>query len=465
MKFKAYYKANGIPFELIFVIIGLVFGLLIIFVNPPFYTADESTHFHKSYLVSRLEFLVRNNQKIWAADFPKSIVECRQRAMINWDRGDKYSHSRFKAARNRPLKPQETLFTKVPIPSISPIPYIPFSIGIAIGIFINDNPYWLVWFGRLAGLFTFLALMYIVIRSVPFGKGIFFLYGLTPIVLYQGASVTYDMLNNAMSFILLAVFLKYAFDPNFKLTGKKLALIFALILIHRFSKGGYPLIPFLFFLIPMQKIGKPWKAVLIGLCILLCWFIPDYTWGLLIGAQGYQVLAIGQKDVYFNSGMNIAFIFSHPLDFLSILLRNIWWQAAMWTRGTMGRFGHAYLNLPDWFYILHGLVLIFTAFFEPVYEYVLSRSLRWLLFGIGLGTVAVVIVGDFVTGSAVGGTVIFGLQGRYFVPAVPVLLFLLCSKEYYNRRWQQNRWIALSAWSIFTLTYLIIFFNNYFWVD
>ncbi len=464
MDFKHNFKINGFPLEIIFVLLGLVFGILLINYNPPFHSADESQHFIKSYAYSKGEILPNNPQKQWGTNLPKSILDVLKGITVQFEKGVRISRQKFNDAKKIPLEPDKSIFYKVTIQNIPPIPYLPFAIGIFVGQFIDDNPIWLVYWGRLFGLFAWLAIMYFVIRLVPIGKSIFFLYGLTPIVLYQGASITYDMMNNAMSFVLLAVFLKFAFDDEWKLTTRNLILIFCLIIIHRFSKGGYPFLPFLFFLIPMEKIGKPWKAALIGVGILFTFFLPSYTWDKVVSALNYQVLIGGSRDVVMSSGMQMKHIMSNPMNFLDVLFRNILWQTAEWTRGTMGRFGHSYFNLPDWFYAMHGFVLILVAFFDSNKDISLVKFQKWLLFIVGGGTAALIIVGFYLTGSAVGGSVIFGLQGRYFVPAVPVMLFLLYNNKFYNRNRQRHKWIFLTVYSAFVLTFCVIQFSNFFWV-
>src|SRR5579859_4049749 len=53
---------NYVPPDIakIFLAIFLFFGLLFVFITPPIYTVDESTHFYRAYQVSTFHFIPHN---------------------------------------------------------------------------------------------------------------------------------------------------------------------------------------------------------------------------------------------------------------------------------------------------------------------------------------------------------------------------------------------------------------------
>ena len=50
--------------EKIFVFLALIFGLLYVFILPPFQSVDEGNHFFRTYQISTGRFIPKENSKI-----------------------------------------------------------------------------------------------------------------------------------------------------------------------------------------------------------------------------------------------------------------------------------------------------------------------------------------------------------------------------------------------------------------
>lgn len=447
--------------EKLFVIIGFVFGLALIFINPPFHSADESRHFIRAYTIAEGNILPPANPgNLWGSDIPKSIVQSTEYAKVRWINGERVSKAKLEADSKLPLQEDVKQFENWEFISTSPIPFLPFSFGIFIGKIIYSSPLWILWFARITGLIFYLFVLYYSIKIAPIFKSVFFLYGLTPIVLFQGCSVTYDLMTNALTFLMLALFLKYALEKDSPLTLQSILFILFVILIQRYAKGRYFLIPFLFYLIPIKKVGKV-RAIAVGIILILINYLPDYTWGSLINAEHYQQSVIAQKDFIMDGTMNLHYFADKPMKFIDNLFSNIIAQRNDYIRGIIGRFGHSYLLFPDWVFILHGFALIFTAFFDSKKECFLSPYQKTLLGTVGIGTCLIYILGLYIYGSPVGADAIFGIQGRYFIPAVPIILLLLYNNKFDFSRWDKKKLIFLSAYSSLILLYTVFYISNY----
>ena len=447
--------------ETLFVIIGFIFGLAIAFINPPYHSADESRHFIRCYAVAEGNILPpKNPGNTWGSELPKSIVHSTEYAKVRWLNGERVSKVKLDADSKLPLQKDIKVFQSWDFISTSPIPYLPFAFGIFIGKLINSSPLWILWFARIAGLLFYLIVLFYTIKISPIFKSVFFLYGLTPIVLFQGSSVTYDLMTNALTFLMLALFLKFALEKDSPLTWQSILFILFIILIQRYAKGRYFLIPFLFYLIPIKKIGR-FKAISVGVILILINYIPDYTWGSLINSGQYQQSVISQKDFIFDGSMNLRYFADKPIKFIGNLIANIIAQRNDCIRGTIGRLGHSYLLFPDWFFILHGFALIFTAFFDSKKEYIISLFQKILIGTIGIGTCLIYILGLYLYGSPVGADAIFGIQGRYFIPAVPILLLLIYNNKFDFGKWDKKKLFILSAYVSLILLYTVYFIRDY----
>ncbi|MBI5323853.1 MAG: DUF2142 domain-containing protein, partial [Ignavibacteriae bacterium] len=199
--------------EYLFLLLGLVFGVLFVFINPPYQTNDEDRHFYAAYSISTGQINPINKNNMSGTALPKNLVAITQSFQgLPFFQGAKISTDKVKQAAKLPLYEKDTVFYPNPQLVGNPLPYIPQVTGIAIGKIINSNPIWLMRFGRMGGLIAFLLIIFFAIRISPVFKSVFFLYALTPMTLYQGASITYDSLNIATSFLLIALALYYALE-------------------------------------------------------------------------------------------------------------------------------------------------------------------------------------------------------------------------------------------------------------
>ena len=108
------------------------------------------------------------------------------------------------------------------------------------------------------------------IKLTPVHKWVLLILSLMPITLSQGGSLSADSFTIAISFLVIAIFLKFSFDYKKKDIKKKdIGILFILILMLALSKQTYFLLVFLFFLIPAAKFGSKKKMLLVFCCLFL----------------------------------------------------------------------------------------------------------------------------------------------------------------------------------------------------
>lgn len=450
--------------EIIYAILATVFGLLFVFINPPFQSNDEDRHFIKAYTNSEFNFFPKNEKNVWGGEIPTAIVKATNYGKVPWSKGNKISYKNFSNDLKVKTNKKSTTFINFDLKYTPPIAYFPQSLGMLIGSQIVDNPFWLLWFGRLGALFLSILLIYYAIKFTPVYKAVIFLFALTPMVLFQNSSVTYDTLNNSLSLLLVSVALYFAYSVNRKLSTKELILIFLLVALFRFVKGGYVLLPLIFLIIPSDKYSKSYiKYIYISL-LFLTYFLPDITWSYLINSMHYTGGIVGQTDFYFNSSANKGFVLNKPFEFISMLWSNILMQKYEWYKGIFGRLGNSYFNLTNFVYFIHSVALIFVCFMDSDNKIKIDIPKKILFLLIGVGSSLLVIVGMYVTATPVGSILIFGLQGRYFIPVVIVLLLTLYNNNFHFEWWDKYRNSFLAIYIIIILTITVMQMKNYFWV-
>lgn len=457
--------------ENLFLIVGLVFGTLFVFVNAPFHSNDEDLHFYRAYSTACGDFLPiqqaeETGNKVGQV-YPKNLVEVtRSYQGLPFAKGYRISvKDKLNPSRQVALNPQDTTFHMFPYKHISCIPYIPATMGILFGKTIESNPVWLMWFARFFGMLAFIIIVYFAIKTTPIFKPVFFLTALTPMTLFQACSITYDTLSTATTFLLIAIFLKFAFDKDAKIKTKDLIAIIIIALIHRYSKDGYFLIPFLFFMIPMEKIGSPAKAIGMGVFFILLYFIPEWTWQSIANSLNFR--PGGQKpmqnDFRFDRNLNLDYNLSNPGQFFHNIWINIMYWKEDWLVGAFGKLGYSYTKLPTGLLVLHGLVLIFAAFISGERDIKVKLSQKALIFGVLFISFMMIIVGFYVGGSPIGAVKIFGMQGRYFIPFLPLIFLLLYNNVFVPEKWEKWSGYAVAAYLIIILTYCVVFMKDAFY--
>jgi uncharacterized membrane protein len=204
--------------EIIFLLFGLFFGTILVFVTPPFQAPDEGAHFKRAYQISSGQIVAKKRNGSVGGVIPLSITKLENYFMRLADKKTKITYQEIIDKMSIDLDPTETFFGHFPNTSLySPVPYLPQSIGIAIGRLLNFHTLNLLYLGRLLNLICWTLLTYLAIKITPILKWIFVLLSLMPMTIFLAASLSADPILISASFLLIACTLKYA-QPNYKIS-------------------------------------------------------------------------------------------------------------------------------------------------------------------------------------------------------------------------------------------------------
>jgi uncharacterized membrane protein len=217
----------------------------------------------------------------------------------------------------------------------------------------------------------------------------------------------------------------------------QLILLFSLAWLLPLLKPPYVFLAGMVFLIPVKKIGsrrKYFAAVM----------------ALLIGAGVLFVVSSNiNRDYYFSNlpfpGVEmyaqIAFVLEKPVTYIKILLATLSHRLGFLAISYIGLLGWLDTLLPGYVYWTYPLVVTMVILADTNDELGLSLRHRLVVLVTGLTAVVVVATGQYVRWTPVKSPLIWGIQGRHFIPIIPVLLV-----AFYNRRYSCQRWIL--AWLV-----------------
>jgi uncharacterized membrane protein len=250
------------------------------------------------------------------------------------------------------------------------------------------------------------------------------LVALAPMSLYQASSVTYDTLCNASTFLMIAYIIKWLWQKE-KITIRELGLFFLAFVIQVFSKAGYYFMPFLLLIIPSKKFVFSYAKIILIVLILAIIKLPSLTWDTYLNSSHYPPGQPFQNDFSFDFFQNLSFHLHNIPGMIGDLLGNIMVQGKEWIIGAIGRFGYSYTPLPQFWVFMYVLVLLVMASIENDAFCKLNRMQRVISALVLLVSLGALIAGLYLNFSPIGASVMFGAQGRYFIPILPLLLFQL----------------------------------------
>jgi uncharacterized membrane protein len=444
----------------LFLILGLIFGLKMVFVNPPWQSNDEDRHFFNAYNLSEGHVGPQEKDSVSGFMLPTKLYgTILSFQAIKFNENKLLSHEKINDIENQELDLEKKEFVAAPNCKINPFPYIPAAIMIKAGSIFKGSAVWLGWWGRIGSLFAYLGIIYFAIKMIPAFKPILLMIALSPMALYQGTSVSYDSLSMAFLFLFFALIITYYFQEH-KITFRQILILCLVALAQRLSKDGYFIVFFSAAFIPMSKFEN--KALYWGtfVLMLMATFLPSQLWAMYLNQLHLPPEPSFQKDYLFDLSKNLSFHLNDPIHAAYLIALNVLEQGQLLIHGSIGRFGYVYYLLPFPMMLFYLLSMLFVVMSEKV-NLILPLRFRLPIALLALMNCLAIIVMFFLTGTAVGANYVFGLQGRYFTPLLPFLIVFLFYLPKPIIKYDYTKILApfiSSAVLIYTLNHLESFF-------
>lgn len=413
--------------------LGFVFTLLIPFRTAP----DEYAHIATSYHYS--------NVLLGQAELDEAgTVTVRNGDQMKLDNYD-YSATNIFAykqiAEGLTAKTPTGAPTAIPARTLTvfPLLFAAPTLGISLARILGLNQTWLLLLGRLANLLFFSIVVSRAIKKMPFAKPLLFCIALLPSTLQLAASFCYDTYLLAIVFYFIATILHYTYT-NQSITIKSVIWIAILAALLAPAKAIYFLLVILIFMIPSAKYpNKKFRFISQGaiICtVLLVWGITNFS---TVQTSLYPTTpadALNTTNTITQIGANgdslqfftPSYILTHISQTIKLVLLTVYEQSSLWLQGLLGgRLGEIIaieIEL-NWVLVI-GLLLVTLLATLPDEKdtSILSTSNRWLSFGLFVSISALAVLAC-ITWTPSNYDTIFGVQGRYFLPVLPLALLAL----------------------------------------
>ncbi len=426
-------KLRAIKPEYVFLVLASVFGVILTFRMVPLFGNDEVVHFPRAYQVQE--------GRLWATKIGENDsggylpVQIKQfndayREQVQNDNtdGDKiyaakqrYGHERLTDSRREPV-----VFTSATLSA--GWDYLPPATGIFIARTLHLPLNWFVYVARLATLATYILLTFFAIKFIPIGKRFLLVVALLPTALTQGGTIGMDGLVNGLSWLIIALIFA-CLVKKLTATPKLLALLAFLSVYLATTKQGYLPIAALPLLLPARLLPFNlkrvwlWRVVFgMGLLIISLWYLQNT-------AHTAEVIHFAQRPgLQVDEGLQLHYIFQKPLLFLSMIFIQPFtiWSANIYL-GIVGIVTNKLTKLPIPIILLLYISLLITLLHRER-AHVSGRDRLYVLVssvGIFLSTFTLINLALYLSFTRVGYDHVEGLQGRYFLPLLPLLGIIL----------------------------------------
>ncbi len=433
----------------IFFLIAIIFfGSILVLITPFGAGFDEDTHLARIWEMSKGE-LIPNRYLSTGPNYPSVFYEISYRQdpnlnPISWSTlkdqlVKKIDWANFITHRTRSIYfPSLYLFQA-------------FITGIFCRIF--NFPVSVLYFVlRFSYLLEYAFLCYLAITIIPRGKWLLGFITIWPMSIIQASIISPDGISNGVGFVFFAwVLFLISLQKQGSKYSKILGIITGLLIfgICTIKLNCLPLL-LLLLLVPKEIFTAKVKCILMG-ASLVVFFLAVFGWNFLVSGNssviGSNVTSPLQK---------ISDFVLNPISLFQAIIKDVEQNGSRYVYELIGVSGYDYWKLPNFMYILMPICLTFVALFEPVQTPLTSKQRVGLLI-ISIFVFLFTSLVFYLVYSDPGSQTINGIQGRYFIVALPLIFFCLqrmstTTKQYFLL----TKFLIVS--SVF-FTIIILFFD------
>lgn len=326
--------------------------------------------------------------------------------------------------------------------------YLPGVLGMTLGRLLGGSVSLNILLAKICFLAFYVMMAFWAIRISPYFKAAIAFVALLPMGLYQAAGITYDSVVIAIGLVLLAYFFR---ARAFPLKRYEICTLLGLSAVLGCLKGGFylPLL-LIFFAVPSGRQGgkkKKWALffgciIAGGVAMLICFSYAYWSMLTRILGSGMSEAATEAVNIAETTSVvetvpgtetisyGIAYFFKEPAGFLELFIRTVIQRAEFYLGGALG-YRMAWTDRTvNWIVLLMFCLLLggVTSRVEGQTEPAVSLKERGLVAGI----VLLEFLGFHILmllETPINAPVINGVQGRYFIVLIPLLLFMVYQRK------------------------------------
>ena len=450
---------SSIDRKLIWLGCALAFGILCMRVLPGLSGPDEPTHYITAYALSDTMLFQQARD-----EDGRVMIRARDYVLEDMDKwsesegtgtdaddgalseprifGQKVEEQTYRELKYWSIEHKE--YDKGMVPSMrtgvitTPVVYIPQALGITLARILNMNSVWLINLGRFFNLAVYLILVYFAVCRMPFGGDLMMASAMLPMSINLSATMSYDAMLIGLSYVYISEVFRLSYGTDI-VGPRDIAILAGTIGLLAPCKMVYTVMIILLLLIPSERYARKPDMVLTwalsaGLAAVHIALVESQVIAGFAAASSNELLYAGGEE-----GWTIRHIIHHPGNAATICFDTLMWQLDYWHDTLIGRYlGNTDTGLDVPYFVILiltcslGLLALGTRSEDPECDSNglgrLSKKDRVLIAVLGILLTGLFIGAMFISWTPLNSPVVQGVQGRYFIPVLPVLLMLFHNK-------------------------------------
>ena len=340
--------------------------------------------------------------------------------------------------------------------------YLPAVAGMSLARVLGWGTVPMLLLARYLNLLVFALLAWAGMKKLPFGKLTLFLLAVLPVNLQQCTSFSHDAMVHGIVFFYSCLCIQAIFSEE-KMTGQQILLmeLSALFLVYCKSGSYFPL-ALLPVLIPAVRYrGKREKvmalAALLGIPAVgfLMKNLNTVT-GIVTTTASTSVVETGGGTEYL-TGYTLGYFLKDPLELIYMIANTVFDKIGFYLESLVGyQLGWVEIETSMLIVLLFWFLLFLSTCDTAGTVSRLRAGQRAFMLLLCAGSTGLILLGMLLQWTPMGHVSIEGVQGRYFLPFMPVLL-TACRNGAVQLKRRLDREIvsAAVAGQLLTLMYMI----------
>lgn len=411
--------------EQVFLFTGAVLAVIYLLLLPPLTVPDEEVHLKEAYY--HLNRILGKQQTEGTVLMDLEDFHGMQKfgttpSLCEYDR---LKDAFFKKGRETGTIEIGRFDTQAPM-----VTYLPGMAGIMLGKMLGLNGVKVIVLGRIFSILFYLLTMYWFIRLMPTGKSAAFILAILPMTIQQCCSYSYDSVVIEVAFLYLAVLFGLIYKDQPIRRWQVVLYVLFMVMLSICKGGTYMPLCLLTMLIPVSRFRsqkQKWFFVgIMALVAIVAFLSSTLGYVLYVAAPTAEQAANSylEGEAYGASGL-----LREPLTFIYLSVRTLFLSGDGFLETMLGM-QLGWLNIFVSRIVIYGLLLLMilsmqTCMDREKVEVTLGQKIFYAL--VSAMPLGMVLVSMFMSWTPKNSTEIAGIQGRYLLPALPVLLLLFRS--------------------------------------
>lgn len=411
----------------IYVPICLFLGVLYMLIIPVYSVPDEYAHIDTAYSLSNRLMGIGKPTMLEGYDYRREIDAETQEYYSYTATIDDYRrmYTEFKSA--VPEQELTPCVMRSTYSNVSMLYFLPSAVGITLGRILQLPTIPVYLLGRFCNLIAYVLLTCLAVRRLPGMKEVFFLYATLPIGLQQAASYSYDCILAASALLFFAYCVYFSVGKDFPGPVDVFLLLFTSLQIVTVKGGVYAPLALFLLLIPLER---RWKWIKnIPFFVMITGFIGlgflqgniSSLMNRLLPGSGTHVSAFSGKEVY-----TLSYFIEKPMTLLSLYFNTFFMEGSRlvyeFFGGKMGSVKN--IQMP-WFYSCIFMVIMAVCVSRSRRDFALRRISRFICLAAPLLAILLIGLAMLLAHTPTDTYYITGLQGRYYIPIMMIMLLCL----------------------------------------